>query len=143
MVYDPETKSRLGLGDALYLALFPGSVEALDYGTLEYGTYRASEGGAYGRFYNGILFILGTLNALLNLLLTPLCFIAQLVSLPLLVPYWGYRWLFGKEDDPLHMPLGARIAGFPAQLLIWILSLPVKIIQIMIVLMAICLGPKD
>ena len=138
MVYEPETKSQLRLREALYLALFPRNIQAL-----EYGTYRPKEEGILGTLYNAVLSVLVAVNGLLTLLLTPLCFIAPVVSLPLLVPYWAYRRLFGQEDDLFHTPLGARIAAFPGQLLRWVLCIPVKIVQVITVLMAFSLGPRD
>ncbi len=141
MVYDPATLRRLGLTDALLLALFPRSVRVLTY-----TFYRPGERGAIGGSVNATLRALIGLNGLLNAALLPFLMassmIAGIVSLPLLLPYWTFRWLFGRDDDPLRILVEARIAAFPGQTLIWIVSSPVKVVQVITVLVAISMGPK-
>ena len=142
MVYDPGAMRRLGLGEALWQALFPRSVMVLSY-----AFYQPGERGTLGNLVNSTLHILVGVNRALNLVLLPLLLltnlIAGIVSLPLALPYWVYRRLFGGDHDPLHTPRIVRVLVFPGQTLIWLVSTPVKVVQVMTVLVAFFVGPRE
>ena len=142
MAYEPGTTRRLRLGEALYLALFPKGSSALDY-----AFYRPGQRGAHGSVFNIILRVLLGINRTLNLVLTPLLLIVSFLLVPLSVwplsvPYWIYRRLFLREDNPTHARWLA-VAVFPGQALVWVLTAPVKIVQVITVLITVPLGPRD
>ena len=114
-------------------ALFPQSSAAI-----QVPCYFPGEAGFKGTIYNVIVWILNRTSALLNLLLIlPMLLLMAawfLVSLPLqLLRFFVTPAAFGEI---------ARVAAMPAQVLLWIMFLPVKICNLLTATVVYVWGPK-
>jgi len=145
LVYHPQTGMRVGLGSSLIYVLNPPSVAGLNY-----PRYSAGEALGLGTVYNVGLVMMLSVSTLLNFLLMPAMLLWTVVWAILTWPlWWAVKTTFKLKTDPVLVdgefvnPGTVTAYALPAQAAIWVISLPIKVVNVAVVLGASSFGPKS